>query len=528
MRSMIGRRTAILSGVGLATVTLLGCGPGQRPTASAGDTPVLRVVGPWDLGGLDPKVAGMFTRMQIIEPLMGADDVGRPLPGLVDRWAVSDDGLTWRFHIPPGIAFHDGSVLTAAHAAWVLQRAITAPGALSLAPVQTVGAEGDEVVIRLTQPFAAVPGLLANSTTSMMARNAYSPDGAAVIAVIGTGPYRMASFDPPLRMDLTYFSGWRGAVPAVKAIAYQSVARIETRTLMAQSREADLVYSLDAPAARRILADPLSRVVDTTMPRTLILNLNAGLPGLDDVRVRRALSLALDRQGIAAGVLRDPDLAATQLFAPSLPGWHSPTLAPLTYDPAAARALLAAAGWTPRPDGVAAKAGRRLAFTLITYPDRAELPIVAAVVQENFRRIGVALDIVIGNSSEIPLSHRDGSLQMALSGRNYASVTVPTPTVLQDFGPQGGDWGATHWSSPAVTGALDQLQRTVDPAKEAPLRAALAAGLQEGLPVLPISWYRERVAVSDRIAGGVSFDPLERTFRLSQITWRPSVNGGRP
>lgn len=525
---MTRRRGAALWAVGLAVITLWGCAPERRPAATARATPVLRVVGPWDLGGLDPKVAGIFTRMQIIEPLVDADDAGRPLPGLADRWAVSDDGLTWRFRVRSGVTFHDGSVLTAAHAAWVLKRAITAPGALSLAHVHAVSADGDEVVIRLTQPFAAIAGLLANSTTSIMARSAYSADGAAVVAVIGTGPYRMASFDPPLRMELTHFDGWRGPTPAVKAIAYQSVSRIETRTLMAQSRQADLVYGLDAPAARRILADPVNRVVDATMPRTLILNLNAGLPGLNDIRVRRALSLALDREGIAAGVLRDPDLAATQLFAPGLPGWHSPTVTPLTYNPAAARALLASAGWTPGPDGVAVKAGKRLAFRLITYPDRAELPIVAAVVQENFRQIGVGLDIVVGNSSEIPLSHRDGSLQMALSGRNYASVTVPLPTVLQDFGRRGGDWGATHWSSPTVISALDQLQRTFDPAKEAPLRQALARGLQDGLPVIPITWYRERVAVSDRIAGGVSFDPLERTFRISQITWRLSANGDRP
>jgi peptide/nickel transport system substrate-binding protein len=505
--------------IAFAGAWLLACSrtPSELSTASEA---VLRVVGPWDLGGLDPKVAGMFTRMQIIEPLMNADDTGRPLPGLAERWTVSDDGLEWRFFLRAGVRFHDGSILTAEHAAWVLQRARTAPGALALAPVSAISSEGEAVVIRLSLPFIGLPALLANSTTSIMARSAYEANGDGVIAVVGTGPYRMAAFEPPLRMELTYFDGWRGTPPEVKAIHYQSVSRIETRTLMAQSRQADLVYQLDAPAALRILSDPANQVVDAIMPRTLILNLNAGVPGLDDLRVRKAISFAIDRAGIAQGIMRDGDMAATQLFAPALPGWYRPDLSPLGYDPAKARALLKECGWIPGSDGVAAKEGRRLSFSLFTYPDRAELPAMAAALQEQLRQIGIEIDVQIGNASDIPLSHRDGSLQIALSARNYAYVTEPTPTLLQDYGPEGGDWGATNWSSPKVNGGLAELQRTPDGGRQDILRGDVAAELQAGLPVIPIVWYRERVAVSDRIGGGVSMDPLERTFRISDIRWR--------
>jgi peptide/nickel transport system substrate-binding protein len=503
----------------LAGLWVTACAPAPSESLAPPDA-VLRVVGPWDLGGLDPKVAGMFTRMQIIEPLMNADDAGRPLPGLAERWTVSEDGLEWRFFLRPDVRFHDGSLLTASHAAWVLERARTAPGALALAPVSAIGSEGDSVVIGLSQPFAGLPALLANFTTSIMGRSAYSPDGGDVVAVVGTGPYRMASFEPPLRMELVYFDGWRGPPPDVKAVHYESVARIETRTLMAQSRQADLVYQLDAPAMKRILSDPANRGVDVTMPRTLILNINAGAPGLNDIKVRQAISLAIDRLGIARGVMRDDDMAATQLFAPALPFWHRPDLSPLTYDPAKARALLEEAGWTAGPDGIAAKGSERLSFSLLTYPDRAELPVMAAAIQEQLRQVGIEIDVRIGNASDIPLSHRDGSLQLALSARSYAYVTEPTPTLLQDFGPAGGDWGATGWSSPLVSDALAALQRTADPERQRDLRGDVAAGIQAGLPVIPIVWYRERASVSGRIESGVSMDPLERSFRIGDILWR--------
>lgn len=503
-----------------------GCAPAPSETFPS-PAAVLRVVGPWDLGGLDPKVAGMFTRMQIIEPLMNADDAGRPLPGLAERWTVSEDGLEWRFFLRGDVRFHDGSLLTASQAAWVLERARTAPGALALAPVSSIRSEGESVVISLSQPFVSLPALLANSTTSIMGRSAYSPDGQDVVAVVGTGPYRMASFEPPLRMELVYFDGWRGPAPDVKAVHYESVARIETRTLIAQSRQADLVYQLDAPAAKRILSDPANRVVDVTMPRTLILNINAGAPALNDIKVRQAISLAIDRLGIARGVMRDDDMAATQLFAPALPFWHKPDLSPLIYDPAKARALLTDAGWTPGPDGIAAKGTTRLSFSLLTYPDRAELPVMAAAIQEQLRQVGIEVDVQIGNPSDIPLSHRDGSLQLALSARNYSYVTEPTPTLLQDYGPMGGDWGATGWSSPLVNNALEVLQRNANPQRQQELRGEIAAEIQAGLPVVPIVWYRERASVSDRIESGVSMDPLERTFRISDIRWRKPAKASR-
>ena len=71
---------------------------------------VLRVVSPWEIGTLDPSRGGyVFTRMQVTETLLGADDSGLPQPGLATSWAVSEDRLTWRLTLREGAVFHDGS-----------------------------------------------------------------------------------------------------------------------------------------------------------------------------------------------------------------------------------------------------------------------------------------------------------------------------------------------------------------------------------------------------------------------------------
>ena len=94
----------------------------------------LTVVGPWELTGLEPSRGGyMFTRMEVVQTLLDADDRGRLLPAVASEWEVSNDGLEWRFFIEQGKLFHDGSPLTAGTVLASLKRALAAPGVLRLA-----------------------------------------------------------------------------------------------------------------------------------------------------------------------------------------------------------------------------------------------------------------------------------------------------------------------------------------------------------------------------------------------------------
>lgn len=493
-------------------LTLAGCGGGSP---RSGSDP-LRVVGPWDLGGIEPtKTGAMFSRLQITETLVDADPHGRLLPGLASTWNVSSDGLVWRFRIRDGVLFHDGSRLDAPHAAWALRRAMEAPAALSLAPVDSIGSANDHVVeIRLKRPFAPLAHLLSHTSTQIYAAGAFSLDGKP-LKVVGTGPFEMTRFDPPLGLAARAFPRHRSGPPLAGRLEYLTVGRMESRSLVAEGRQADLTYMVDAPSARHVLADLRNRIVAAQMPRTLVLMLNLANPKLADIRVRRAISLAVDRDRIASGLLHDPSLAARQLMPPMLADWHDPSLPPLRHDVSKAGSLLDEAGWTMGADGIRARQGQPLRLQLKSYPDRPEIPILAATVQEQLRQIGIVIDVQIGNSSDIPLSHRDGSLEMAMAARNYANFVDPTVTMVQDFGQTGGDWGATGWKSPRLLTAVDRLLEGRDPANEA--RREIVRVLHDEMPIIPISWYTERVALGDRISGLVAFDPFERSFGVAKI-----------
>ena len=262
--------------------------------------------------------------------------------------------------------------------AQALQRAQKAPALLSNAPITAITAEGDgAVLIRLSQPHNALAAQLAHYSTLVLAPESYGADG-KVQRIIGTGPYRIRKLVPPQQVETEAFEGHdRPAstpAPAIRNVAYLAASRAETRALMVEGGQAHLAYGLDPASLRRLKRHAKVGIASVTLPRTVIVKVNAGWPALADVRVRRALSLSIDRAGIAKALLRDPELAATQIFPPTLGNWHDASLTPLAYDPDAAARLLTEAGWRRAPDGLRDRDGQPLRLSIRTFVDRPELP----------------------------------------------------------------------------------------------------------------------------------------------------------
>ncbi|RCS21735.1 ABC transporter substrate-binding protein [Phyllobacterium salinisoli] len=496
------------------SVALLLLGP--FPAHAAGGD-VVDIVAPFEITGLDPAKSGdIFQRMGIVETLVGADKDGNPLPALAKAWTVSEDGRTWRFALQPDVKFHDGSRLTADAVAKALEIARGKPGLLSKAPIEAIAADGpDAVVVALAKPFVPLLAFLAESRAQILAPAAY--EGLNVKAIIGSGPFKLTTLEAPQSLSVERYGDYWGARPEIQKARYLSVGRAETRALMAESGDADYVFNLDPASRTRLAKNDAVNLLSVSIPRSVLLKVNAGHEFLKDVRAREALSLAIDREGLAVAILRYP-AAATQLFPPSLAIWHDRNLAPLSYDVDQAKAKLAELGWTPGADGILERDGKRFALTLTTYPDRPELPLIAAVLQDMLKEAGIDLTINSTNSSEIPAKHQDGSLELALMARNFALVPDPIGTMLTDYGPQGGDWGAMNWSNPEFERALDDLTRTADPAAGEALRRKAVEAVQADLPVIPIAWYQQTVAVSPKLEGA-TIDPFERSFGLETMRW---------
>jgi len=476
------------------------------------------VASPWEVASADPAVSGFaIQKLQIMENLVDADAEGALRPALATDWSTSENRLSWTFTLREGVSFHDGTALDAASAAQALSRAHEQPGVLAQAPIIAIEASDEALVVELERPFAALPALLAHATTVIPAPGALDADGVPA-ELIGTGPFRVTAFSPPQAIEMARFDDYWGEVAAIETASYLAAGRAETRALLAESGDADLVFTLDPAGFARLGEVANVETVAVPIPRVVTLKVNAAHPFLNDSRAREALSLAIDRAGIAAAITRFPEGAATQLFPPALGVWHDETLTPLETDLEAARARLAELGWTAGADGILTRDGERFALELRTFPDRPELPLMAAALQDQWRAIGVEIDVTVANYSIIPEGHQDGTLEVALYARNYALTPDPIGTVLQDFGDGGGDWGAMGWESATVADALENIAASADEGVRAEAIGTVAATLQAELPVIPIVWYQHTVAIADGLQG-VIIDPLQRSYGLSAVSW---------
>ena len=476
------------------------------------------IAAPWEVASFDPSVAGfVIQRLQIMENLVDADENGVLHPALSTAWTVSEDGLTWKFVLREGVHFHDGSPLTADAVVFALSRAWKQPGVLKKSPINDIAASRGKVVIKLDTPFTALPAFLAHATTVIPAPSSFGVDGKPV-KFIGSGPFKVSKFAPPQSISIIRNDDYWGMKAKLVGATYLASSRAETRALLAESGDADIVFTLDASGYSHLRSVNTVETTAVPIPRVVVLKVNAGHPFFSEPKARRALSLATPREGIARAITRFPESAAYQLFPPVLETWHSDKLESLQTDIESAKNLFAELGWVAGEDGILTRDGERFSILLRTFPDRPELPLIATALQGQWREIGIELEVSVANYSEIPAGHQDGSLHVALFARNYGLTPDPIGTVLQDFGNGGGDWGAMGWDNQEVANALEVVASTSNQNLRKSNIAVVASALHQELPVIPIVWYQNTVSVNKKLRG-VVIDPLQRSYGLSEMYW---------
>ncbi|WP_163391488.1 ABC transporter substrate-binding protein [Enterovibrio norvegicus] len=480
----------------------------------------LSISGPWEISSLDPSKQGyILTRMQVIETLLNVNEKGEITPGLASAWQVSDDGVDWTFTLKDDVVFHDGTAMNVDAVLGSLNNALKKHGTLKKASVESIKAVGDnQIQFHLSEPYVAFPALLTNYSTAIVAPASYSETG-DVATLYGTGPYQMESFEPPHKLTVKKFGDYWGDKANITFATYLTGHRPESRILQAKSGEADIVFTL-APAMITQLADTSDvNVHSNLIPRTLFVKLNSGHPFLDDVRARKALSMAINRAAIAKNVLSAEGSETAQLLPSSMSQWYVADLPNDEFNHAEAKALLAEMGWEANESGKLTRGGKPFQIRLITYADRPELATVATAIQAQWAELGVDLIVDITNSSMIPAGHADGSLEMALIARNFGFIADPLPIISTDFSNGGGDWGTMNWENAEVDAAIAELMQTRDTARSTVLSQHVAKAIHEDYPVLPISSYSQHTAVNSRVQG-FAFDPFERNYFINQMDFK--------
>ncbi|MGD8170751.1 ABC transporter substrate-binding protein [Vibrio sp. TRT 21S02] len=505
----------IIAAATLGLITLVGF---KSSLADKPNTDLLKISGPFEFSSQDLSKDGyMFTRMQVVESLVGVNKRGKILPLLATDWQTSHDDLVWTFKIRENTYFHDGSILNAQAVKNALEHAIAKPGVIKRVPINTIQATGNTLTLTLTQPYPPLLNVLAHYTVAIASPSSYQ-DKDKAITLAGTGPYKIEQLVPPHKIHVTRNEQYWGENAHIEKVQYLAGHRAESRALLAQTGQADIVYTLDPASIEPLQNSKQVNVVRESIPRTILLKLNNEHPFLASYQTRQALSLALDRSGISQQIIRMPGSEAYQLFAPSLGAWYVNSLAHTRQDIVKAKALLTQQGWQPNDEGILQKQGKTFSVNLTTYSDRPELPVVATAIQAQLKQVGIEVNISIDNSSAIPAKHQDGTLELALVARNFGATIDPLALLLKDFANhKGSDWGPTNWSSTEFSELLNTLSSTKDPREYRDQAQKASRILAQKMPLIPITFYTQLVAVNKRV-GNFHFDPFEINYRIAEMT----------
>lgn len=247
-------------------------------------------------------------------------------------------------------------------------KALTKPTALKTALIKNIKAIDPKTVeIYLEKPLMSFPAYLAHATSIILAKSAFD-DKNEVKQLITTAPYQVTKLEPPQKIEQKAFADYWGEKAKIQNITYLANSRSETRALLAQSKPNYLVFTLDSASLERLQQDKNLQVHSASLARTIQYKVNAEHSLFSDVKVRQALSDAIDRKGISQSVMR-ADAMAEQILPPIFKDWQidAPSKQP---EPKEIKQRLLDLGFTADANGMLQKDGKPFKFTLRTFSDR--------------------------------------------------------------------------------------------------------------------------------------------------------------
>jgi len=361
---------------------------------------VLKIGITQEILNLDPHVATAFSSFRVIENiyegLLRYDQDMKLQPCLAESWTVSPDGTEYLFRLRPGVKFHDGSGLTAEDVKYSLERILSpktkSPQASRLAVIKEITVVNPlEVKITLKEPYAPFLAVLAMPGVAIVPHDFETRVKDPKTETDGTGPFKLAEFGSDYVKLVKNPDYWGqdaqgNQLPYLDGILFKVVPAVTTLRAAIQTSEIDLIFGfgVDVTTIGTLKNVAGLRILSVPELAYSLLGIQDSRPPFNDVRVRQAISLAIDRQQIVDVVYSGYAQVAGPV-PPSLTDWNPlpPSQLPnYTRNVQEAKELLSKAGY---PKGISFKI-----MPIPTVPDALK---IAQVIQEQLKEANIRTEI---------------------------------------------------------------------------------------------------------------------------------------
>jgi len=449
------------------------------PTALAAD---LRIAVAADITSIDPHFYNLFPNNNIAEhifdKLVQMDPDSKMIPGIATSWKTID-ATTWEFKLRKGVKFHDGTELTAEDVVFSIDRVplvANSPGRFTAYTKAIVSKQiVDPYTLRLkyAAPYPLAPNDLSTIyiVSKKAAANATTDDFNSGKATIGSGRFKFVKYVNGDRVELVRNDNYWGDKPVWDKVTFRIIKSEPSRVAALLSGDVDAMEGVPTADLTRLKADPKFNVTSKISHRVIYFNFDFldrpspfitakdGKPlaknPLQDIRVRRAISKAINRPAIAERVMEGQAIPSGQLVSATLFG-NVPGLKAEVFDPEGAKKLLAEAGY---PEG----------FNLTIHGPSGRYvndeKVVQAVAQM-LARVGIAAKVETAPMGPYSAraSKQEFSFYMVGWGASTGEASSPLRSLLATYNTDKG-LGAVNWgrySNPKVDYLIEQAMQQVD------------------------------------------------------------------
>jgi peptide/nickel transport system substrate-binding protein/oligopeptide transport system substrate-binding protein len=522
-------RKTLMAGVALAV--LLAAGPAFAQGEKQGGSMIVTYQN--DVATLDPAIGYDWQNWSMIKSLF--DGLMDYVPGtstltegLAESYTLSDDQLTYTFTLRPGVKFHNGREMTAEDVKYSLDRvtnpATQSPGAgffgsiegfeavasgeaTSLSGITVV--DPQTVAIKLSRPDATFLHVMALNFASIVPKEAVDEWGADFAThPVGTGAFKLAEWTLGQRLVFERNPDyWEPGLPKLDQITFEVGVEPSVALLRFQNGEIDMPGDGIPPAQFvQVSQDPAYEglIVEGGQLQTGYVTMNVTQPPFDNVKVRQAVNMAINKDRIVR-VINGRAVPANQPLPPTMPG-YAPDYEGYAYDPEAAKALLAEAGF---PDGFTTEL-----FAYNTDPN----PRIAQAIQQDLAAIGITAEISSLAQANVIEAGGNGSAPMIWSGGMAWIADFPDPSnfygpILGCAGAVEGGWNWAKYCNEELDAKAVEADSVTDPAKQAEREQMwrdIYLAVMEDAPWVPVFNEQRFTLRSERLGGpdAIFVDPV--------------------
>jgi peptide/nickel transport system substrate-binding protein len=443
--------------------------PKEIPNETPSSNQTLTMAYTWNPGGLDPhgRDSWFVMRSGVGETLIRLNEQLQPTSWLAKEWEQIDE-KTWLFKLQENVTFHNGKAMDAESVKNSLQRTLAEnQKANDLLQIESVEVTNPyEIKIITKKPNPALIANLADPSTIIL-------DVSDITAF--TGAFKVKKFNSDESLVVERFEGYWGEKALLSEVVIKFITDGNTRLMALQSGDVDVATDLPIDSLSLVEKDNNLQVLSAPSVRTHMLLFNMKSPLFKDAAYRRVVDTSIPREDIVNSVMNGYGTVANSPFADVLPFGK----VEVHQGNQSVEQVMKQGAWRKNSDGIWERQGKAFEATLLTYPQRPELSLMAEIIQAELLNVGIKVNIRQVESIDDALTNDDWDLAM------YSMLTAHTGDpgyFLNIFYKSSSESNVSRYDSNALDKVIEELNRTSDATKRNELALQAQTIINKDIP----------------------------------------------